>query len=61
MARPAWAYLATGVIALTLAVPEALTDWAQGSLGSAGVLLATGVTLLAASVGGLRLRRETTS
>lgn len=58
--RRAWPYLATGVVALTLAVPEAVYDWAGGSLGAAGVLLATGVTLLAAALFGLRLRREVT-
>ncbi len=56
--RRAWPYLATGVVALTLAVPEALYDWAEGSLGAAGVLLATGMTLLGAALFGLRLRRE---
>jgi hypothetical protein len=56
--RPAWPYLAAGVVAVTLAVPEALSDWTDGSLGSAGVLLATGVTLLVASLAGLRLRHE---
>jgi len=56
--RPSWPFLATGVAAATLAVPEALTDWAEGSLGSAGVLLATGLTLLVAALAGLRLRHE---
>ncbi len=56
--RPAWPYLAGGVAAATLAVPEALSDWTGGSLGSAGVLLATGVTLLVAALLGLRLRHE---
>ncbi|MGN6129534.1 MAG: hypothetical protein ACTHOK_04260 [Nocardioidaceae bacterium] len=56
--RPAWPYLAAGVVALTLAVPEALTDWTSGSLGPAGILLATGVTLLVAALLGLRLRHE---
>ena len=55
-----WPYLATGVIAVTVAVPEALYDWAGGSLGAAGILLATGVTLLVASLAGLRLRQEVT-
>ena len=58
--RPSWPYLAAGVVGATLAVPEALTDWAEGSLGSAGVLLATGVTLLVAALLGLRLRHEVT-
>jgi hypothetical protein len=55
-----WPYLATGVVALTLAVPEALNDWFGGSLGAAGILLATGVTLLVAALLGLRLRQEVT-
>ena len=54
----AWPYLATGVLAVTLAVPEALNDWVGGSLGAAGILLATGVTLLVAALLGLRLRQE---
>ena len=53
-----WPYLATGVVAVTVAVPEALYDWASGSLGAAGVLLATGVTLLVTALAGLRLRQE---
>ena len=54
----AWPYLATGVVAVTVAVPEAVNNWVGGSLGAAGVLLATGVTLLAAALLGLRLRQE---
>jgi hypothetical protein len=56
--RPAWPYLATGVVAVTLAVPQALLDWTDGAVGPAGVLLASGVTLLVASLLGLRLRKE---
>lgn len=56
--RRAWPYLAVGVVGVTLAVPEALLDWTEGSLGTAGVLLVAGVTLLGASVLGLRLRKE---
>lgn len=55
----AWPYLVAGVAGVTLAVPEALLDWTEGSLGTAGVLLVAGVTLLAASLFGLRLRGET--
>ena len=58
VARHAWPYLALGVVAVTLAVPEALLDWTQGSLGTAAALLAAGITLLLASLVGLRLRRE---
>ncbi len=57
----AWPYLVTGVVAVTVAVPEALYDWAEGSLGAAGILLVTGVTLLLAALAGLRLRQEVTS
>lgn len=57
--RRAWPYLVAGVAGVTLAVPEALLDWTEGSLGTAGVLLVAGVTLLAASLLGLRLRGET--
>lgn len=56
--RRAWPYLALGVVAVTLAVPEALLDWTEGSLGTALALLAAGVTLLIASLVGLRLRRQ---
>jgi hypothetical protein len=57
--RRAWPYLAVGVVGVTVAVPEALLDWTGGSLGTAGVLLVAGVTLLGASLLGLRLRKET--
>jgi hypothetical protein len=53
-----WLVLATGVLAVVLVVPEALSDWTNGSVGSASILLVTGVALLAASALGLRLRRE---
>lgn len=56
--RRAWPYLAMGVVALTLAVPEALLDWTSGTFGTALALLGAGVTLLVASLVGLRLRRQ---
>lgn len=52
-----WPVLAGGVVATTLVVPEALHDWTDGSVSVAGALLVAGLTLLAASVAGLRLRR----
>lgn len=58
VARRAWPYLAAGVVALTLAVPEALIDWTDNTLGPAGILLVAGLTLLGASLVGLRLRKE---
>ncbi len=53
----AWPYLALGVVALTLAVSEALLDWTTGSFGTAAALLGAGVTLLVTALVGLRLRR----
>ncbi len=60
VARHAWPYLAIGVVGVTLAVPEAVYDWTEGALGTAWVLLVAGVTLLGASLLGLRLRQEVT-
>jgi hypothetical protein len=53
-----WSILAVAVLATTLAVPEALHDWTNGSVPAAGSLLIAGLTLLGASAIGLRLRRE---
>jgi hypothetical protein len=53
--RPAWPYLAAGVIAVTILVPEAITDWTEGSIGTAGAVLLAGVTLLGASLASFRL------
>lgn len=58
--RRAWPYLATGVVAMTMAVPQALSEWTDDTLGPAGALLVAGLTLLAASLVGLRLRKEVT-
>jgi len=58
--RPAWPYLAAGVVAVTLVVPEALIDWTDNALGPAGALLAAGGALLVASLLGFRLRKEVT-
>ncbi len=49
--------LAGGVVGATLVVPEVLYDVTDGSLGAGGVMLAAGVTLLAGSLAGLRIRR----
>ena len=56
--RPAWPYLGAGVLAVTLVVPEAITDWTDGSIGIAGAVLLAGVTLLAASLASFRLHSE---
>lgn len=58
VARPAWAYLGAGVVAVTLVVPEALHDWTSGSIGTAGSVLLAGVTLLAASLLSFKLHHE---
>jgi hypothetical protein len=53
-----WFLLSAGVLATTLVVPEALDDWTGGSVSAAGLMLVAGLTLLAASALGLRLRRS---
>jgi hypothetical protein len=58
LTRLDWPYLAVAVIAVTLVVPEAVSDWTDGSLGAVGGVLVAGMTLLAASFAGYRLREE---
>jgi hypothetical protein len=58
LATRSWSVLGVGVLAMTLVVPEAVHDWTEGSVSSAGSLLLAGLTLLAASAIGLRLRHE---
>lgn len=58
--RLAWPYLAAAVIAVTLVVPEAVSDWTDNSLGVVGGVLVAGVTLLVASYAGYRVRKEAT-
>lgn len=55
-----WPYLVVGVLGVTLVVPEAIIDWTEGSLGPAGGVLVAGLTLLGASLAGLRVRKEAT-
>ena len=55
-----WPYLVAGVVGTTLVVPEAIIDWTGGSLGPAGGVLVAGVTLLGASLAGLRVRKGVT-
>ncbi len=54
----AWPYLVVGVLGITLVVPEAVTGWTDSRLGPAGAVLVAGLTLLGASLAGLRARRE---
>jgi hypothetical protein len=56
-----WVVLAGGVVGATLVVPEFLYDMTDGSLGASGVMLVAGVTLLAGSLAGLRIRRNPNS
>ena len=53
-----WVVLAGGVVGATLVVPEFLYDVTDGSLGASGVMLVAGVTLLAGSLAGLRIRQN---
>jgi hypothetical protein len=59
LTRQDWPYLAGAVVAVTLVVPEAVSDWTDNSLGAVGGVLVAGVTLLAASFAAYRLRKET--
>lgn len=52
------AVLAVGVIALASIVPQMITDYTDGALGAAGALLVSGLSIVGASVLGLRLRHE---
>jgi len=60
MRTVSWPYLVVGVLGITLVVPEAIIDWTGDSLGPAGGVLVAGLTLLAASLAGFRLRQEAT-
>lgn len=60
LTRVDWPYLAIAVAAVTIVVPEVVSDWTDDSLGGAGGVLITGLTLLAASFAGYRLREEAT-
>ncbi len=53
-----WPGLVAAVVGVSLVVPEATADWFDGSLGVAGVVLVTGLTLLGASLAGLGVRRQ---
>jgi len=47
-----------GVVALATVVPQAVIDYTGGALGAAGALLVVGLSIVGASVIGLRLRHE---
>ena len=48
--------LAAGTVALAVVVPQLVLDYADGALGAAGALLVSGLSIVAASVVGLRLK-----
>ena len=52
--------LVVGVVALATVVPQAVVHYTDGELGAAGALLVTGLSILGASVLGLRLRSAST-
>jgi len=52
------AVLVVGVVALATVVPQAVIDYTGGALGAAGALLVVGLSIVGASVIGLRLRRD---
>jgi hypothetical protein len=47
-----------GVVALATVVPEAVLHYTHGSLGAGAALLVVGLSIVGASVLGLRLRHE---
>jgi hypothetical protein len=51
------ALLAAGAVALAVVVPQAAIDYSDGALGAAGALLVSGLSIVAASVVGLRVRK----
>lgn len=55
-----WPYVAVAVAAVTLVVPEAVTDWTDGSVGPAGAVLVAGLALLVAALAGFRIHHERT-
>ncbi|GIH05274.1 hypothetical protein Rhe02_33410 [Rhizocola hellebori] len=50
--------LAGGVIGVTLAVPEMISDLTDGAVGGAAILLIAGVVLVTASAAGMRWHRR---
>jgi hypothetical protein len=50
--------LVVGVVALATVVPQAVIDYTDGALGAAGALLVSGLSIVGASVLGLRLHRD---
>jgi hypothetical protein len=51
--------LVTGVVGMTIAVPEAVSDLTDGAVSGSVILLVAGAVLVATSVLGLRLRAAT--
>jgi len=51
--------LGVGAVSLAVVVPQVVIDYTEGSLGTAGGLLVSGLSIVAASVLATRLRRST--
>lgn len=57
----AWPLLATGVLAASIAAVQMLDEWFGDTLGVPGMLFASGLILLLASIAGLRIGRHARS
>jgi len=55
----AWVLIVAGVVGVTLAVPEAIWDWTDGTLSGGLMIVVTGFVLLGAGAAGLALHRMT--
>ncbi|MEU5265543.1 hypothetical protein [Amycolatopsis sp. NPDC021455] len=55
--KRSWPLLVSGILGVTLAVPETVWDLTDGAAGGAVIVLTAGAVLLAASGAGFRLRR----
>ena len=53
------AVLVVGVVTLAMTIPEAVTTYTRGALGASGALMVVGLSIVGASVLGLRLKQAT--
>jgi hypothetical protein len=56
-----WVLLVAGVLGVTIAVPEALWDWTDGTVGAALIMIVSGAVLIATALLAMWLRRATRS
>jgi hypothetical protein len=52
------AALGVGAVSLAVVIPQAVTHYTHGGLGTAGALLVSGLSVIGVSVVGVRLRRD---